>query len=77
MGRDLSNRPPLCWGINNLKSLSSHHQGETEKPKFKGFRFESYWLAMLGFWEVVSQTWKKKPFMPQTQSGASTSNCPE
>jgi hypothetical protein len=36
-------------------------QGETEKPKFKGFRFESYWLAMLGFWEVVSQTWKKNP----------------
>jgi hypothetical protein len=33
-------------------------QRETEKPKFKGFKFESYWLAMLGFWEVVSQTWK-------------------
>jgi hypothetical protein len=34
-------------------------QGETEKPKFKVFKFESYWLAMLGFWEVVSQTWGK------------------
>jgi hypothetical protein len=58
MGRDLPNRPPLCWGINDLRSLSSHHPEGDGKTKFKGFKFESYWLAMPGFWEVVSQTWE-------------------
>jgi hypothetical protein len=32
-------------------------QGETDKPKFKGFKSKSYWLAILGFLELVKQVW--------------------
>jgi hypothetical protein len=34
-------------------------QGETDKPKFKGFKFETFWLAIPGFGELVKQAWEK------------------
>jgi hypothetical protein len=34
-------------------------QGETEKLKFRGFRFEAYWLGLPGFKDVVKQAWDK------------------
>jgi hypothetical protein len=34
-------------------------QGEIEKLKFKGFRFEAYWLGLPGFKDVVKQAWDK------------------
>jgi hypothetical protein len=34
-------------------------QGDTTTRKFKGFRFESYWLKILGFQDVVKQDWSK------------------
>jgi hypothetical protein len=33
--------------------------GETGKANFKGFIFESYWLGLPGFQEVVKQAWAK------------------
>jgi hypothetical protein len=32
---------------------------DTSVCKFKGFRFESYWLKLLGFHKVVKETWDK------------------
>jgi exonuclease III len=34
-------------------------QGETERFKFKGFRFEAYWLGLPGFKDVVKEDWDK------------------
>jgi hypothetical protein len=34
-------------------------QGETERLKFRGFRFEAYWLRLLGFKDVVKEAWDK------------------
>jgi hypothetical protein len=34
-------------------------QGATDKAQFKGFRFEAYWLGILGFQEVVKQACTK------------------
>jgi hypothetical protein len=34
-------------------------QGDTSVSKFKGFRFESYWLKLPGFQDVVKQAWEK------------------
>jgi hypothetical protein len=41
-------------------------QGETERIKFKGFWFEAYWLGILGFQDIVRESWKK-PCMQQMQ----------
>jgi hypothetical protein len=38
-------------------------QGDTAVRKFKGFRFESYWLKLPGFQDVVKQAWGK-PLLP-------------
>jgi hypothetical protein len=40
-------------------TTNSFYRGETDKPKFKGFRFESYWLAIPSFLEKVKQAWDK------------------
>jgi hypothetical protein len=34
-------------------------QGDTSPRKYKGFRFESYWLKIPGFLNVVNQAWNK------------------
>jgi hypothetical protein len=40
-------------------SSSEGGGGETDKPKCKGFKFESCWLAISGFVEIVKQAWDK------------------
>jgi hypothetical protein len=34
-------------------------QGETSQGRFKGFRFESYWLNISGFMDIVHSAWHK------------------
>jgi hypothetical protein len=34
-------------------------QGETESIKFKGFRFEAYWLGIPGFQDIAKESWEK------------------
>lgn len=47
-----------------LASTLSDHcplflQGNTQAPKYNGFRFELYWIQMPGFQETVAEAWTK------------------
>jgi hypothetical protein len=46
-----------------MPGLSDHCplilQGDTSVRKFKGFQFESYWLKLPSFQDVVKQAWDK------------------
>jgi hypothetical protein len=46
-------------GVHHFRSLSTKPAGGTEKLKFRGFRFEAYWLGLPGFKDVVKQAWDK------------------
>lgn len=54
---------PTCH-LQALASTLSDHcplflQGNTNPNKFRGFRFENFWVHMPGFQEVVQETWAK------------------
>lgn len=54
---------PTCHLQAIVSTLSDHCplmlQGETEITCYKGFRFESYWIHMPGFQEVLQTVWNK------------------
>jgi hypothetical protein len=59
VGRALPNGQPAHLDFNYFWPLPLILQGATAQAKFKGFRFEFYWLSLHGFQQVVGNAWRK------------------
>jgi hypothetical protein len=56
LGGNLPNSSPPCLGVYFIRPLSSDSPGRHKPGQIKGFRFESYWLNLPGFLDIVKAT---------------------
>jgi hypothetical protein len=50
---------PTAWASTISDHCPLMLQGDTSAHRFKGFKFEAYWLKLPGFQEVVKEAWEK------------------
>jgi hypothetical protein len=56
LGGNLPNSSPPCLAVYFIRPLSSDSPRRHKPGQIKGFRFESYWLNLPGFLDIVKAT---------------------